>query len=354
MFLGLALAFNFFSANLAEAAAGTLTVLSDTMSRMSTGVNSSHLIKFTTSLAINQTGDTIVITFPSDFNFTGFVKTDVTFTHGATLGTESTETLADAPSATAWGAVPSGTQARILTLTAPTDGVGSAAVAASDKIILTYASTNCTNGSAAAYVVTIAVAGTNTETGQIGLKILASNADQLGVSATVDPTISLAISNASIGFGHFIGTAIRYATADTNGSATEPTSGNPTTLTASTNGVSGLTITVQDQGSGSAAGLYAGAPLSELIVAAASTAVTTGSKKYGIYAKNAASLTIDEGFDNDSNSDLAITRAAQTFATAAAPVSSGTVDLVPISAIDATTKAGAYSDTVTIICTGNY
>jgi hypothetical protein len=106
---------------------------------------SSHTIKFTTPTGAAESTDTIIITFPADFNFTSKTIGTVTFTHGATTGAENTETLAATPSATAWGAVFSGTQNRILTLTAPTDGIGAAAVAASDKVIITYDNTNSTN-----------------------------------------------------------------------------------------------------------------------------------------------------------------------------------------------------------------
>lgn len=343
---------SFLSITKVQAAAGTLTALSDTMSRNQKNVAASHVIKFTTSLAINQAGDTIVVTLPSDFDLTGFVKTDVTFTHGASTGAESAETLADAPSATAWGAVPSGTESRILTLTAPTDGVGDgAAVAAGDKIILTYASTHAVNaGTAGSYTISIAVAGTNTATGQIGVVILDS--DQIGVSATVDPTLTFAIANPTLLFGSFVGTAIRYANT-TTGAASEPATNSTTKLTAATNGVSGWSITIQDQGSGSAAGLYS-ATLSELIPTDTSANVAIGSKKYGAYGKAAdAGVTIHENFDND-GSDVALARTAAVFATTAAPSADKNIDLVLKGAIDATTKAGSYTDTITVICTGNY
>src|SRR4030042_1577383 len=136
---------SFFSPKVAFAAG--ITAISDTMSRMQVSQNSSHAIKFTTAAAIQTTGDTITITFPNDFNFTGKTIGTVTFTHGASTGTENTETLNATPTASAWGAVFSGTQNRIFTLTAPTDGVGTAAVAISDKLIITYSSANSVNGS---------------------------------------------------------------------------------------------------------------------------------------------------------------------------------------------------------------
>lgn len=336
----------------AKAAGGTLSVLSDTMSRLKKSTNSSHVIKFKTSVAASVASDTITVTFPSDFNLTSSVPSDVTFTHGASTGAESTETLnAGAPDSNNWGAAFSSTQSRILTLTAPTDGQGAAPLAANDYVIITYAATHAVNATAAgSYIIYLAIAGANTANSSINIVVV--NDDQVAVSATVDAALIFSISATTVGFGNFIGTAIRYATGDAAGSATEPANDSPVKLTASGNGARGLTISIQDNGSGSNAGLYNSVE-TELIPAAASTAVTIGSKKYGAYGKNAATLVIDEGFDNDSASDLAITRTPQTFATYNA-VGGGSVDLSLKATIDATTKPGAYADTVTLICTGLY
>lgn len=82
-----------------QAAAGNLNTLSDTMLRLKKSTNSSHTIKFTTSVAINQAGDTIVITFPADFNLTSAVYSEVTMTHGASTGAETTEVIHNATAA---------------------------------------------------------------------------------------------------------------------------------------------------------------------------------------------------------------------------------------------------------------
>ncbi|MBI3626507.1 hypothetical protein HY224_00485, partial [Candidatus Uhrbacteria bacterium] len=137
--------FSFLSPFVPFAQAAALTALSDTLSSAKISTASSHTIKFTTPTGTSAASQTIVITFPSDFDFTSKAIASVTFTHGASTGAESTETLAASPSATAWGAVFSGTASRVLTLTTPTDGVGTAALAANDKVILTYSSANSTN-----------------------------------------------------------------------------------------------------------------------------------------------------------------------------------------------------------------
>lgn len=336
----------------AQAAGGTLSVLSDTMSRLKKSTNASHLIKFRTSVAVSAAADAITITFPSDFNLTSSAVADITFTHGASTGAEATEVInAGAPDAGNWGGVFSGTQSRILTLTAPTDGTGAAAVAANNYIIITYASTHAVNATTAgSYIIYLAITGANTANSSINIVVV--DDDQVAVTATVDAALVFTISDTSIGFGNFIGTAIRFATGDAAGSASEPATDSPVKLTASGNGTGGLTISIRDEGSGTNPGLW-NTVQSEIVPAAASTLVTTGSKKYGAYGKNNATLVIYEGFDNDSNADLAISRTAQAFATYNT-VGGGSVDLALKAAIDATTKPGSYADTITLICTGNY
>ena len=335
----------------AQAASGTLSVLSDTMSRQKISTNSSHLIKFRTSVAVSTTGDTIKVTFPADFNLTSSAITDITFTHGASTGAETTETLAESPSGSAWGAAFSDTQSRILTLTAPTDGIGIAALAADHYIIITYAATHAINPTTpGSYIIYLAIAGANTANSSINIVVVTD--DQVAVSATVDAALVFTISTASVGFGNFVGTAVRYATSNAQGSPTEPLDDNPVLLTASGNGSRGLTISIQDNGNGSDPGLYNSVE-TELIPSAASSDVDPASKTYGVYGKNAATLVIDEAFDNDGTLDEPIDRDPQTFATYNT-VGGGSLDLSLIAAINATTKPGAYVDTITLICTGLY
>src|SRR3989338_2318848 len=175
-----------------EANAASLTALSDTLSTAKKSTLSSHTIKFTTPTGAEESTDTIILTFPSDFSFTSKDISTVTFTHGATTGAETTETLAASPSATAWGAAFSGTANRVFTLTAPTDGVGAGTLAATQKVIITYDSTNSTNATTAGTFL-IAISGTFGDTGDISVQIL--DDDQVSVSATVAQTLSFAISD---------------------------------------------------------------------------------------------------------------------------------------------------------------
>jgi len=170
------------------------------------------------------------------------------------------------------------------------------------------------------------------------------------------PFLSFSIlpADLAVGFGTWAGTEVRYATDDEAGLTTEPGAGLPIQLTASTNAVNGLIITIRSQGDGTNAGLYKSVAPTKLIAAVASSAVAAASEGYGVYGKNASLLTIDEGFDNDSVSDLAVTTSAQTLVSTTGSVSTGTVDVVPKAAIATLTPAGSYSDSLTLICTGKF
>lgn len=335
------------------AASGSLSSLSDTMSNQTPLTASSHMIEFATSVSIQGAGDTITITFPTDFTFTAKSISSVSFTHGAVTGQENTETLADVPSTTNWGAVFSSTNNQIFTLTAPTDGVGATTIEANDKLIIVFDATSNSNPSTTGnYVIGISIAGSNTASGQIAVPITTN--DQIAINAAVDPILSFSISNASVGFSHLSTASVRWATADQNGATSEPANGNPTSLTGATNASAGWSTTIQDVGNGATASLYS-VTASDYIPAVASNLITTGgAKQYGAYGKNASSgVTIAPGFDDGADA-VSISTSSQLFASTAAPSNDLSVDIALKATIDPLTKAGNYTDTITVICTGNY
>jgi len=344
----LQLTFSIFVFQPPKAHAAALTALSDVMSRQKKSVNSNHTITFTTPTGVTSPG-VMLIRFPSDFSLLSVDYTDVDITDD---GTDLT-----------LGSIPSGAQWGVLMDTLYFTIISGTGTIAAGSVIVIEIGTHATEGTtgdqqidnastAGSYTITVDIT-LGTDVGKIGVVIL--NDDQVGVTATVDPTLSFSISDITVGFGSFVSTNIRYATGDVAGSASEPAADNPTKLVVSTNGDNGATITVQDEGSGSSSGLWSAAPISELIASDTSRniIVVGNKKKYGLYGKNASTLVIHENFDNDAT-DSALTRAAQTFASYTGPMSSASLDLVPVAAVDATTKAGNYTDTITIICTGNF
>ena len=218
--------------------AANITSASDTMSNLTMNATSSHAISFVSPTGANQNTDTIIITFPSDFDFTGKVIAGLSFTHGATTGLESTETLAAAPSGSAWGAVFSGTENRILTLTAPTDGTGAAVVAPGDRLIISYTATDSINPSSAASY-SIAISGSFGDTGEMTVNILTN--DQISITATVPQSLTFSISDNSISFGTLTAVAARHASGTAAGQSTEIEAHN---LIVGTNAANGYTMTV--------------------------------------------------------------------------------------------------------------
>jgi len=235
---------------------------------------------------------------------------------------------------------------------------GSTPVAAGSVVVIEIG-TNATFGVAGdqainnpttANVYLVSIAGSFGDVGDIGVVII--NEDQIHVSGDIYTTLEFTISTNTVGFGSFTNNNVRYATLDELGAFSEQADDLPVKLTAGTNALNGLTISIRDEGDGSSAGLYS-TFASELIPAAPSSAVISNSKKYGMYGKNSASLSLDPGFDNDGVTDLAVTRLAQTFAYSSAQVN-GSIDLSLLAATDATARPGSYSDTLTLTCTGNY
>lgn len=325
-------------AHIAEAA--SLTALSDTMSSSKISTLSSHVMKFTTPTGAGDASDTIIITFPSDFNFTSKTIGTVTFTHGASTGLESTETLAAAPSASAWGAVFSGTQNRILTLTAPSDGVGSAVVATNDKVIITYDSTNSTNATSAASY-SIAITGAFGDTGDITVNIL--NDDQVSVTATVSQSLTFSISDNTIEFGTLSSSAAQYAD-NAGGDASEVEAHN---IIIGTNASNGYTATLNG------ATLTAGANTITAI-GSSNTASSAGTEQFGLRmtasggtgAVTAPYAAAGFAFDTAAFPDQV--------ASAAGSTANTTYSARYLANITSSTEAGAYSATLTYTATANF
>src|SRR3989344_5379630 len=330
----------FLTGGVQVAYAASLTALSDTMSSSKISTLSSHVLKFTTPTGANESTDTILITFPSDFNFTSKTIGTVTFTHGATTGAESTETLAASPSATEWGAAFSGTQNRVLTLTAPTDGVGAAAIAASDKVIITYNSTNSTNASSATSYA-IAVSGTFGDTGTITVNILSD--DQVAVTATVSQSLTFSISDNTIEFGTLSASAAQYA----DNSAGDASEVEAHTLIVGTNASNGYTMTLNG------ATLTSGANTITAI-GSSNTASSAGTEQFGLRmtasggsgAVTAPYAAAGFAFDSAAFPDQV--------ASASGASTNTTYSARYLANITSSTEAGSYSATLTYVATANF
>lgn len=322
--------------------AASLSALSDTMSNQTISALSSHVIKFTTPTGVTATAQTIVVTFPSGFVFTSKTIASLSLTYGASTGLETSATLAASPGAsTTWGAVFSGTSNVILTLTSPTAGTY---IAAGNKVILTYDSTNSTNPSGAAnYSISITANG---DTGSITVPIITNS--QVAVTATVAQTLSFALSNNSIGFGALSTGSSTYANTAGTGTGSETAAH---TITASTNGTSGYTIALSGDtlksGSNSITAL-----------GASPTALSPGSSQFGIRATTSGGTgTVSSPFNGSAGSygfGTTPPLVNTSFATAAGATATTTYSNFYAANISATTPAGSYSTTLTYVATANF
>jgi len=322
-------------------AAGSLSALSDTMSRISdstpTSTLSNHTIKYTTPTGV-AAGQSMTVTFPTGFTIGTVDYTDIDVSWGASTGAETELTLGATAATSTWGAAFVG---QILTVTSGTGtitagskviieiGTNATAVATGDQQIANHAT-------AATYSLTIA--GTFTDTGTIAI-VLVTN-DQVAVTASVDPSISFAISANTVALGAMTTGAVATASPDI-------------TLTIGTNAASGYVVTVQDQGNGTTGGLYNNAATYN--IASSSATLTAGAEGYGIQPSSATATLTAPYSGLAGNGVGQLQRTAQSMATYTGPTAANhTVTVKTMAAISGSSKAGSYADTLTYIATANF
>lgn len=152
-------------------------------------------------------------------------------------------------------------------------------------------------------------------------------------------SLTLTLSNNSAAFGLITSTVSTAAA---------------TTITVNSTATNGFQVQVKGEGNGSTAGLYNSGHTTLIPATASSGVVTSGAAGFGIYFENAsAGITIDEGFDNDSTADLAVSRTYQNaFSTSSATGGAVTADLRYTAVIDDSVGAGSYSETIEVIVYG--
>lgn len=325
--------------------AASLTGLSDTMSNQTASAHSSHIIKYTAVTSVSAASQTIIVTFPSGFNLTSKTISTVSLTHGPTTGTEYAETLAASPGSTTWGAVFSGTNNVILTLTTPTSGAGVAPIASNDKVIITYTSVNSVNPSGAAnYTISLS---SNGDTGVIMVPIIANS--QVSVSATVNQILSFSMSSGSVGFGTLSSSNTQFATGNGTGSSTEPTFAH--TMNATTNVSSGYSITISGStltsGSNSIAAIPGSTPAS----------LTVGTPQFGIRATIASGTGGVEAPFNGGAGQYGFGTAPllnQLFATSLGTTAATIYNINYAANISSATPTGSYTTSLTYVVTANF
>ncbi len=323
-----------------SAHAAAITTISDTMSNQTVSATSTHAIRFVTPTGAGDNTDTIILTFPSDYNFTSKTIGTVSFTHGASTGLESTETLAASPSASAWGAVFSGTQNRILTLTAPSDGVGSAVVAANDKMIITYTGANSINPTTPGSY-TMTVSGTFGDAGDFTNNILTNS--QIAVTATVPQSLTFSISANSIAFGSLTAGAARFASSTASGQATEVAAH---TVIVGTNAGNGYSMTINGNTLTSGANTVTA-------IGGSNTASSIGTEQFGLrLTASGGSGAVAAPY---AAAGFAFTAGSATQVASASGASANTTYSPRyIANISSNTEAGTYTATLSYVATANF
>jgi hypothetical protein len=195
---------------------------------------------------------------------------------------------------------------------------------------------------------TIAIAGAFGDTGTLAVDIITD--DQVVVTATVDPTITFSISDNTIGFGTLSSSAARFATGDTNGSASDSSAAH--TMSIATNSQSGYTVT------------YNGATLTSggntISVASITNDAdgTQGTEQFAVGFSTSGDATIASGYDHNAvagNRDWNfVASTTTTVVSETVATNAETISAFYLSNIAGSTEAGSYSTTITYIATGTF
>lgn len=324
-----------------SAQAAALTGLSDTMTSLTVSATSSHTMRFTTPSGAGASTSTIIVTFPATYDFTGKATSSVSFTHGASTGLETTETLAGVPSLTAWGVAFSGTANRILTLTPPTDGIGAAVVAPGDKIIITYSAASSTNPSTPGSY-TASISGGFGDVGDLTNVIVNNN--QVNVSGTVPQSITFTISTTSISFGTLSAVVARFASSTGAGDSAEVEGHN---IVAGTNAGNGYTITAS--GTTLTYGNFTINP-----IGGSNTASAVGTEQFGLRATATGGTGAVAAPYGAAGFAYATSSFPSTLATASGATANTTYSIRYLANITSNTEAGIYTANLSYIATANF
>ncbi len=329
------------------AQAAPLTTLSDNLSRLRVSTLADHTIRFVTPSGLIG-GQTITLTFDADFTMGSFAVNNFDLATGATCGAISTErTLGTgAASGATWQV---GQSSQVVTFTSGTDTI------TAGHCVEVQIGANATSGGAGATQITnpgtaqtatLAVSvNSGADTGTAGIAIVDTNFDQVSVTANVDPTISFAISDATIGFGTLSSSAARYATGDTNGTGSETSAHN---LTVSTNATSGYTVYVLG------ATLTSGGNTINAIGGSATTS-SVGTEQFGInVSASGGSGTASAPYATASNYAYNATSTQDDIGSSNGPSATTTFAISYLANILATTEAGSYTTTLTYTATGSF
>jgi hypothetical protein len=322
--------------------AASITSFSDTVSDLTASANANHTIVFTTPTGV-ASGQTIILTF----NNGTVINSSLTFADVDVLDGASQITLAASPSGSTAGVVR--TSATVLTFTNGTTPISAG------HVITFKIGTNATNQSTGSFQIAngsagttiLSVSGTFTDTGSVAIPIVSNGV--VSISATVQPTISFAVSSNSIYFGNLAAGSTCFAQSTNPGSVTCPTTTEAEAFnaTAATNSPSGYTITVQ--------GPTLTSGLNTIPALGSNTAATAGTEQFGMRAvASGGSGTVSAPYAASGFAYTGTASVPAVFASSSSASLTTTYSIRYVADISATTKAGSYAASHTYVTTGNF
>lgn len=314
-----------------EAKAAALTSVSDTLSRTAISpATAQHTIKFTTPTGVTA-GQTIVINFtdawtiPTTFAASDFSGTNITVV-GVCSGASNNASFTSSNTA--------GSKNVTFTMCAS----NSIAAATAVTINIGISATKITNpATAGTYAITIN--GTMADSGSTSVVITGN--DQVAVSGTVGQTISFSMATTTLSLGTLSTSAVQS---------------NSHNFIFSTNGTSGMTVTV------SGATLTSGG--NTIAACATGCTSTTGTAQFGVNlvanttpavgAACSGTTPIGAAATNYSTANTFRFVTGETVASSTGAINNTTCVVSYIANIAGTTPAGTYSTTLTYVATANF
>ena len=336
--------------------AASVTTFSDTLSTLQASTAANHTIYFVTPSGV-ASGGIVTLTFDADFTGVSSIdNTDLDFAEGDS-GTCSTASYTE-ETLVASGATSSQFNASASGQVITFESGGASATVAAARCIRIKIGTNATSGvtggeqisnGVAANAHSLTIGGSFGDSGTAAIDIIAD--DSVNITATVDPTITFAIDDTTVGFGTLTTGTASWATGDTNGVTSVPadTSG-AHQMTLATNAASGYSITYNG------ATLTSGGNTIDVATISEDDDGSPGSEQFALgLDDNGGNATIASAYDlATANSYSFVAGTTTTVASETIATATETFDVQYIANVAGLTEAGSYTTNITWIATGNF
>jgi hypothetical protein len=176
--------------------------------------------------------------------------------------------------------------------------------------------------------------------------VVAETNGTVNITANVDPTLTFANDDATIGFGTLTTANARYATGDTLGTTTANTTAH--TMTIGTNAPTGYTLTYNGPTLTSGANTIAAATFT------ADANGTPATSQFALDATVTGTGTVTSGYSRSADDFKFVASTVSQVASATGPVSSDTVAVRYLANVSASQASGAYATNLDWVVTGNF